>query len=117
MKEKHVLELANILGYKIEKKTIYGVSNGYHFSLNPLPNKNILTYQVSILVNKVMTLDNIKNIRKELQSVVSMNEEHNAFLLQARINFPKENENKKNFFVGFMNSLTKALQNKHLLYS
>ena len=41
MKEKHVLELANILGYKIEKKTIYGVSNGYHFSLNPLPNKNI----------------------------------------------------------------------------
>lgn len=114
MKEKHVLELANILGYKIEKKTIYGVSNGYHFSLNPLPNKNILTYQVSILVNKVMTLDNIKNIRKELQSVVSMNEEHNAFLLQARINFPKENENKKNFFVGFMNSLTKALQKEDI---
>lgn len=45
-----------------------------------------------------MTLDNIKTIRKELQSVVSMNEEHNAFLLQALINFPKENENKKDFY-------------------
>ena len=32
MKEKQVLELANILGYHIEKKTIYGVNNGYHFS-------------------------------------------------------------------------------------
>ena len=72
MKEKQVLELANILGYHIEKKTIYGVNNGYHFSLNLLSNKKIPTYQVSILVNKVMTLDNIKTIRKELQSVVSM---------------------------------------------
>ena len=27
MKEKQVLELANILGYHIEKKTIYGVNN------------------------------------------------------------------------------------------
>ena len=114
MKEKQVLELANILGYHIEKKTIYGVNNGYHFSLNLLSNKKIPTYQVSILVNKVMTLDNIKTIRKELQSVVSMNEEHNAFLLQALINFPKENENKKDFFIEFMNTLTKALQKENI---
>ena len=114
MKEKQVLELANILGYHIEKKTIYGVNNGYHFSLNLLSNKKIPTYQVSILVNKVMTLDNIKTIRKELQFVVSMNEEHNAFLLQALINFPKENENKKDFFIEFMNTLTKALQKENI---
>ncbi|MFR7882082.1 MAG: hypothetical protein ACLU5J_11940 [Christensenellales bacterium] len=61
-----------------------------------------------------MTLDNIKTIRKELQSVVSMNEEHNAFLLQALINFPKENENKKDFFIEFMNTLTKALQKENI---
>ena len=119
-KEKQAKTLAEILKLNCEDNTVYGVYKDFHFSINLVPYGNASIWQLTMLLDKVLSNENEKRLKKVhkvniLYKSINITPTVNVVAYNIMLNMPLSKDKKIVYFEILMDALTETLKDENIL--